>query len=354
MKAHYFRHLLSFKVPSGTSRGVLKTKESWFIVITGNNGYGVGECSLITGLSPDPTSSYEDKLKEICNNICLGIAVLRTRLELYPSILFGLETAYLSFESLDPFVLMASSFTKGEKAIPINGLIWMGEQSFMKKQIKEKIENGFDCIKIKIGALNFDLECKLLKSLRLEYSSKDIEIRLDANCSFSPNSALEKLKILSNYDIHSIEQPIRTKMWDQMAFLCEKSPLAIALDEELIGLTSLKMQTKMLSFINPSYIILKPSLVGGLKACDSWIKIAGSKKINWWSTSALESNIGLNAISQWVFNKESKMKQGLGTGQLYSNNIDSPCYIDKGFLKYNPKKNWETAFFSNYIFKLYD
>jgi len=350
MKAYYFRHLLNFKVPSGTSRGVLSNKESWFIVITDKNRYGVGECSLIAGLSPDPISSYEDKLKEICNNICLGIDVLRTSLEAYPSIIFGLETAYLSFESSDPFVLMASSFTKGEKSIPINGLIWMGEQSFMKKQIKEKIESGFNCIKIKVGALNFDLECKLLKSLRLEYSSQDIEIRLDANGSFSPNSALEKLKILSDYDLHSIEQPIGTKMWDQMAFLCEKSPLAIALDEELVGLTSFEMQTKMLSLISPSYIILKPSLIGGLKACDSWIKIAESKKINWWSTSALESNVGLNAISQWVFNKGSEMKQGLGTGQLYFNNIDSPCYIDKGFLKYNPNKNWETAFFSNYIF----
>ena len=350
MKAYYFKHLLKFKVPSGTSRGVLSNKESWFIVITDKNRYGVGECSLIAGLSPDPISSYEDKLKEICNNICLGMDVLRTSLEAYPSIIFGLETAYLSFESSDPFVLMASSFTKGEKSIPINGLIWMGEQSFMKKQIKEKIESGFNCIKIKVGALNFDLECKLLKSLRLEYSSQDIEIRLDANGSFSPNSALEKLKILSNYDLHSIEQPIGTKMWDQMAFLCEKSPLAIALDEELVGLTSFEMQTKMLSLISPSYIILKPSLIGGLKACDSWIKIAESKKINWWSTSALESNVGLNAISQWVFNKGSEMKQGLGTGQLYFNNIDSPCYIDKGFLKYNPNKNWETTFFSNYIF----
>jgi len=354
MKAYYFRHLLNFKNPSGTSRGVLNNKESWFIIIVEKDGYGVGECSLIAGLSPDPIASYEDKLKEICNNICLGIDVLRTKLELYPSILFGLETAYLSFESSNPFVLMPSSFTKGEKAIPINGLIWMGEKSFMKKQIKEKIESGFDCIKIKVGALNFDLECELLKSLRLEYSSSDIQIRLDANGSFSPNSALKKLQILSKYDLHSIEQPIRTKMWNEMAFLCEKSPIAIALDEELIGLTSKKQRTKMLSLINPSYIILKPSLTGGLKACDSWIKIANSKGIKWWSTSALESNVGLNAISQWVYNKGSEMKQGLGTGMLYSNNIDSPCYIEKGVLKYNPKKNWETAFFSNYILKIHD
>ena len=350
MKAYYFRHLLNFKTPGGTSRGVLNSKESWFLVIVDNNSYVIGECSLINGLSPDPQSTFEDKLSEVCCNISLGFEKLKSKLEPYPSIVFGLETAFLSLKCSDPFILQNSDFVKGEDSIPINGLIWMGEKSFMIKQIKEKIDNGFDCIKIKVGALNFDLECEVLKFLRLEYSLNDIEIRVDANGAFSTVSALEKLKKLSEYDLHSIEQPIRPKMHEEMAFLCEKSPLAIALDEELIGVTKIKDQKKMLDEIRPSYVVLKPSLIGGLKAADSWIEIANSQKIKWWSTSALESNVGLNAISQWVFKKGSIMKQGLGTGTLYSNNINSPYYIEKGRLKYNPKKKWETKLFNNLIF----
>lgn len=349
MKAYYFKYLLNFKMPSGTSRGVLNNKESWFIIIINGDNYGIGECSLIEGLSPDPFSTFELKLKDVCNKINLGLKTLSRELENYPSILFGLETAYRSFKNVSPFVFSESKLTKGQDSLSINGLIWMGEKSFMKNQIKEKIKAGFNCIKIKIGALDFDLECELLKSLRSEYLESDIEIRVDANGSFSCDSAFEKLNRLSDFKIHSIEQPIGVRQWQEMALLCEKSPIPIALDEELIGVFDVKEQKKMLIEINPDYIILKPSLIGGLNKADGWIKLANSLKINWWSTSALESNVGLNAISQWVFDKAPLLQQGLGTGMLFSNNIDSPYYIENGFLKYNPNTDWDSSLFKVYL-----
>ena len=349
MKAFYFKHVLKFKIPGGTSRGVLKNKISWFILIRDGENYGIGECSLINGLSPDPVFSFESKLKEVCENIHLGFNELSKKIQEYPSILFGLETAYLSYNNSTPFNLFKSNFISGKEFIPINGLIWMGEKSFMKKQIKEKIENGFTCIKIKIGALDFSLELDLLKSIRSEYSDRDIEIRLDANGSFDFKIALNKLDELSNFKIHSIEQPIEVKQWDKMAVICKKSPIDIALDEELIGINDIEKQKQLLSEVKPSYIILKPSLIGGLKKSDIWIELANSQGIKWWSTSALESNIGLNSISQWLFNKNTSLRQGLGTGMLYSNNISSPHYIENGYLKYNPKLQWETKLFDKYI-----
>ena len=348
MKAFYFKHVLNFKIPGSTSRGVLKHKTSWYIIITGDDKYGIGECSLINGLSPDPFLSFEPKLKEVCDNINSGFNEISITLKEYPSILFGLETAYLSYNSTNPFTLFKSDFTSGKKSIPINGLVWMGEKSFMKTQIKEKIQNGFTCIKIKVGALDFSLELELLKSIRSEYSDKDIEIRLDANGSFNYEIALDKLDKLSNFNIHSIEQPIGVKQWENMSKICEKSPIDIALDEDLIGINDIKNKRKLLSEIKPSYIILKPSLIGGLKSSDIWINLANSLGVKWWSTSALESNIGLNTISQWVFNKTS-LRQGLGTGMLFTNNIDSPHCIEDGFLKYNPKLEWNTKLFDKYI-----
>ena len=349
MKAFYFKHLLKFKIPGVTSRGVLKSKISWFIFIINEENYGIGECSLIEGLSPDPLFLFESKLKEVCSNINLGFEEISKKIQDYPSILFGLETAYLSYNNPNPFTLFKSNFTSGKKSIPINGLIWMGEKSFMKEQIKNKIKNGFECIKIKIGALDFSLELDLLKSIRSEYSERDIEIRLDANGSFDFKKALDKINKLSDFKIHSIEQPIDVNQWDEMALICEKSPIDIVLDEELIGLNDIQKQKKLLSEVKPSYIILKPSLIGGLKKSDKWIDLANSAGIKWWSTSALESNVGLNSISQWVFNKKSLLKQGLGTGMLYSNNINSPHYIEKGYFKYNPKYKWETKLFDKYI-----
>tara|TARA_B110000003_G_scaffold90320_1_gene92419 strand:+ start:31377 stop:32450 length:1074 start_codon:yes stop_codon:yes gene_type:complete len=348
MKAFYFKHILNFKIPAGTSRGFLKKKTSWYIIITNGDNYGIGECSLIYGLSPDPILSFEHKLKEVCRNINKGFDKISKTLKDYPSILFGLETAYISYESTNPFILFKSDFTSGKKFIPVNGLVWMGEKSYMINQIKEKIEHGFNCIKIKVGAIDFSLELELLKSIRSEYSDKDIEIRLDANGAFDYKIALDKLNKLSKFKIHSIEQPIGIKQWKNMSVLCEKSPIDIVLDEDLIGINDIEVKRKLLSEIKPSYIVLKPSLIGGLKNSEIWIQIANSLGVKWWSTSALESNIGLNVISQWVF-KRSSLNQGLGTGMLYSNNIDSPTYIENGFFKNNPKGKWNTILFDKYI-----
>jgi len=346
MKAFYFKHILNFHNPSGTSRGVLNQKESWFIIIYSDNKTGIGECSLIKGLSPDPKNNFEQTLKKVCENISKGYNALSPSLNSYPSILFGLETAFRSLESSDPMELFPSEFTKNQASIPINGLIWMGGINFMINQIKEKIDAGFDCIKIKIGSLDFKTEIDLIKSIRKEYSLKDLEIRVDANCAFSFSESLEKLKKLSDFSIHSIEQPIQTRQWENMAFLCEKSPLAIALDEELINVSDSEKQ-KMIELINPEYLILKPSLLGGLKKCEDWITIAENSNVKWWATSALESNIGLNAIAQWVYKKTTNMKQGLGTGKLFSNNISSPYVIKEGQLKYSTENNWDLSLFDH-------
>ena len=349
MKASYFKHILKFKTPSGTSRGILTSKESWFIIIKTESSFGIGECSLIPGLSPDPVSSLETKLKEVCKKIHLGFDKLSKDLIKFPAILFGLETAFRSLNSESPFIFSNSNLTKGQNGIPINGLIWMGSHSFMKKQISNKIRKGFSCLKIKIGSLNFTEECDLLKFIRSEYSEYDLELRLDANGSFSKESALKKLSKLSKFNIHSIEQPIQVNQWDEMASLCEKSPISIALDEELIGAYSVADQDKMLNNIKPDYIILKPSLIGGIQNSESWIQSAKNLGINFWVTSALESNIGLNAISQWSYKNSSFLHQGLGTGEIYSNNIDSPYYIQNGVLKYNPNDSWDKNFFTNYL-----
>lgn len=261
-----------------------------------------------------------------------------------PALKFGLETALLDLHQQAEVLLYQTPFSKGQEGIVINGLIWMGERQFMFDQIKSKIDLGFRCIKMKIGAIDFAEEISLLKYIRSQFSKDDIELRVDANGAFSPESALDKLNQLSDYDLHSIEQPIKQGQFDEMARLCEITPLAIALDEELIGVTLFSQKERLLSQIKPQYIILKPSLVGGLKASDEWINIAESIKIGWWATSALESNVGLNAIAQWVSNKHIKMPQGLGTGQLFTNNINSPLYVKGEMLHYDPSKSWQTIF----------
>ena len=340
MKAHYKKHILEFKTPSGTSRGILKTKETWFIIIENNTDFGVGECGMLRGLSIDDRPDFEQTLQWVCDNIDLGLHHLYDQLTAFPSIQIGIETAFKSLAARDPFQIYPSEFSKGKASIAINGLIWMGDKAFMTKQIASKLNEGFGCIKMKIGAINFDTELSLLKSIRQEFSASEIEIRVDANGAFNPKNALEKLKQLSDLDLHSIEQPIATKQWDQMAYLCEQSPLDIALDEELIGVFSEKNKEKLLQHIKPQYVILKPSFIGGFKGSDSWIELSQAKGVKWWVTSALESNVGLNAISQYTFTKNSTLPQGLGTGSLYTNNIASPLQITKGSLFYDPSKNW--------------
>ena len=340
IKATYYKYILQFKTPSGTSRGILKNKETWFLYISKEGKFGVGECGLFRGLSIDDRPDYEDKLKWVCNNIELGLDILLAKTIHFPSIQIGLEQAFLSLQSTSPYKLFVSNFTESNKAIDINGLIWMGDREFMNDQIKEKIAQGFRCLKMKIGAIDFATEVQLLASIRKEFSINDIELRVDANGAFKPSEALEKLKILSNYDLHSIEQPIRQGHYQEMSLLCEETPLPIALDEELIGVFDVTKRTKMLQIIKPQYIILKPSLVGGFKESLEWIELAKKSGIGWWVTSALESNIGLNAIAQWTATLKSSMPQGLGTGGLFTNNFDSPLEVYKGGLYYNKNKNW--------------
>lgn len=340
MKAHYKKHILEFKTPSGTSRGILKTRHTWFIVIENNGEFGVGECGMLRGLSIDDRPDFEQTLQWVCENIHLGLQHLYAALTEFPSIQMGLEIAFKSLAAHDPFQIFPSAFSKGETSIAINGLIWMGDKAFMSKQISTKLNEGFRCIKMKIGAINFETELELLKNIRQEFSASEIEIRVDANGAFNPKNTLEKLKQLSDLDLHSIEQPIALKQWDQMAYLCEKSPLDIALDEELIGVFSNQDKQALLQHIKPQYIILKPSFIGGFKGSDSWIELAQANNIQWWVTSALESNVGLNAISQYTFTKNSTLPQGLGTGSLYTNNIASALQIIKGTLCYNPTKKW--------------
>ncbi|WP_396601215.1 o-succinylbenzoate synthase [Algibacter sp. R77976] len=341
MKATYKKHILNFKQASGTSRGVLKTKETWFILLQSEHKKGIGECGLFRGLSIDDRPDYEDKLKWVCNHIDLGLDALLMALIEFPSIQIGLETAFKSFESEDSFNLFPSKFTNSEDSIPINGLIWMGSEAFMNQQIKEKINAGFNCIKMKIGAIDFQTELNLLKSIRKEFSSNDIELRVDANGAFHPSEALEKLKVLSELDLHSIEQPIKQGQIEAMASLCENTPLPIALDEELIGVFSVTKKQDLLQIINPQYIILKPSLVGGFKGSDEWISLAENQNIGWWITSALESNIGLNAISQYTYTKKSNLPQGLGTGSLFLNNFESPLQVKNGKLHYLKMVDWK-------------
>ena len=344
IRAEYKQYILNFKRPSGTSRGVMTTKETWLILLEDEGKIGVGECGILRGLSVDDRPDFEDKLKWACHNIYLGLEHLILELVEYPSIQFGLETAFKSLESKDQFQLFPSDFTKGKASIPINGLVWMGDEDFMRSQIKEKIETGFHCLKLKIGAIDFQTELNILKSIRQEFSVSDIELRVDANGAFSPNEALEKLKQLSEYQLHSIEQPIKPNQFEVMAELCKATPLPIALDEELIGVFLKDKKQELLQTIKPQYIILKPSLIGGFKGSQQWIDIAEDLNINWWITSALESNIGLNAIAQWTYTLRNAMPQGLGTGSLFTNNFPSPLHVKDGTLHYDLKHNWKFNF----------
>ncbi|GGD91982.1 o-succinylbenzoate synthase [Planktosalinus lacus] len=340
MIAKYKKHILNFKHPGGTSRGVLKTKETWFLIINDGGKVGYGECGILRKLSADDRPDYEEKLKWVCENIHLGQEALYDALTEFPSIQTGVETAFLSLEAKQPFELFPSEFSRGKASIPINGLVWMGDKAFMMHQIKEKLASGFRCIKMKIGAIDFETEIALLKSIRKEYAADDIELRVDANGAFQPKEALEKLKRLSEMQIHSIEQPIKAGQWDEMAQLCEITPIPIALDEELIGVFDIEQKKNMLQTIQPQYIILKPSLIGGFHGSDTWIEIAENQNCGWWITSALESNVGLNAIAQYTFTKKSKLPQGLGTGSLFTNNIEAPLEVKNGLLKYNIHKEW--------------
>lgn len=330
------KHILNFKRPSGTSRGVLTSKETFFLVIEQEEKKGIGECNLFRGLSADDVPDYESKLQWVEQHLHLGEKALLEELKTFPSIQFGVEQAFRSVAAPQWYELFPSNFTKGKDAIPINGLIWMGSPDFMKMQIKEKLAQGFRCIKMKIGAIDFEEEYRILKALRNEFSASDIEIRVDANGAFQASEALRYLERLATLQLHSIEQPIRAGQWEAMAELCDQTPLPIALDEELIGVFTREEKQRLLREIQPQYIILKPSLIGGYRGSEEWITLAETLGIGWWVTSALESNIGLNAIAQWTYTLHSSMPQGLGTGMLYTNNIPFPLYVENGHLGFNP------------------
>ncbi|MBT8262515.1 MAG: o-succinylbenzoate synthase [Bacteroidia bacterium] len=341
MTATFQKHILHFKRASGTSRGVLTTKDTWFLILKEDNRIGIGECGMFKGLSADDRPDFEEKLRWVCENISLGEQQLYAETNEFPAIRIGLETAFRSIKANDPFQLFPSEFSKGAQSIPINGLIWMGDESFMKDQISEKLKAGFSCIKMKIGAIDFETELAVLDGIRKEYESSEVELRVDANGAFKPFEALEKLKRLSEYQLHSIEQPIKAGQPHEMARLCEETPLPIALDEELIGVANSEEKRKLLHTVHPQYIILKPTLVGGFRSSDEWISIAEETGAGWWITSALESNVGLNAISQYTFVKNSKLPQGLGTGSLFTNNIPSPLEVKNGTLRYRPEISWK-------------
>ena len=321
---------LHFKQPAGTSRGVYIIRKIWLIHLYDGNREGLGECAPLPDLSCDAMSDeqYEAKLRHFCEELCCVGEIDVDSLLDYPSMRFGLETALLNLQRGDH--LFDTAFSRGEEGIPINGLVWMGNYDEMLRRMEEKLQKGFRCVKLKIGAIDFDQELDLVKRIRDRFSFHEIELRLDANGAFPFEEALYKLELLSQYAIHSIEQPIRQGQWAYMAELCRESPLPIALDEELIGVNDAEMKRHMLNVIKPRYIILKPSLHGGMTGCREWIDAAREQGIGSWITSALESNIGLNAIAQFasgVYGPHITMPQGLGTGQLFTDNIPMPLEI---------------------------
>ena len=330
MRYEVEERVLHFKQPAGTSRGVYTERKIWLVHLSDGEREGVGECAPLPDLSCDalPDKEYKAVLEKACDRLCLTGELDGEALRDNPSMLFGLETALLNLRQGER--LFDTPFSRGEEGIPINGLVWMGHYDEMLQRMEEKLEKGFRCVKLKIGAIDFEQELDLVKRIRDRFSFHEVELRLDANGAFSYEEALYKLELLSQYAIHSIEQPIRQGQWAFMAELCRESPLPIALDEELIGVNDPEMKGHMLSVIKPRYIILKPSLHGGMTGCREWIEAARDRDIGSWITSALESNIGLNAIAQFaseVYGPHITMPQGLGTGQLFTDNIPMPLEI---------------------------
>ena len=327
---------LHFKQPAGTSRGSYTTRDVWYLHLTSDkypDRVGIGECAPLPKLSCDDMQGYESVLAHICNEVTEQGGFSVESLRDYPSILFGLETAFRHLER-GCFELWDTPFSRGEVGIPINGLIWMGDYKKMLEQIEAKMAVGFRCIKLKIGAINFEEELALLRFIRSHFSAKEVELRVDANGAFAPADAMEKLKRLAELDLHSIEQPIRAGQWEDMARLTAETPLPIALDEELIGINIPERKQCLLDSVHPQYIILKPSLHGGMAGGNEWIREAEKRNIGWWITSALESNIGLNAIAHWCATFNNPLPQGLGTGALFTNNVDMPLELRKDSLWY--------------------
>lgn len=330
--------ILHFKQPAGTSRGTYTIRKSWYLYLTSDeepDRLGIGECAPLPQLSCDDLPDYEALLADACRQFEHTGILDTDRLRSYPSILFGLETALRHFKK-GSYAFWDTPFSRGEEGIPINGLIWMGSYQKMLEQIEIKMQTGFRCIKLKIGAIHFEEELALLRYIRSHFPADKIELRVDANGAFSPSDARDKLNRLAELELHSIEQPIRAGQWEEMARLAADTPLPIALDEELIGCNTLESKKKLLAAIRPQYIILKPSLHGGFAGGEEWIKEAEFQHIGWWITSALESNIGLNAIAQWCATHKNPLPQGLGTGALFTDNVEMPLSIRKDCLWFHP------------------
>lgn len=324
VRAEWAPYTLEFRFEARTSRDRMWRKQTYLLRVTDTDTgrSGVGECALFRGLSADDYPDYEERLSRVCSE--------PTVLPPESSIRFGLETAMIGAgltEAPD------TPFMRGETGIPINGLIWMGDKILMRRRIDEKLAAGFNVLKMKIGGIDFESEIDLLRYVRGIYSANTLELRLDANGSFTPANAMERLERLSEFTIHSIEQPVAPRQWEEMARICRRSPIPVALDEELIGVDN---REALLDAIRPQYIILKPALCGGLGGADAWADAAEARGIGWWATSALESNVGLEAIARWVSARGVRMPQGLGTGQLYENNFPSPLSLRGEYLWRDP------------------
>jgi o-succinylbenzoate synthase len=358
LEASIHQRVFHFSFDARTSRGAMKEKVSWFLKIRDKavpEIEGVGECGPLPGLSPEFKPEINDTIEGLITRFnsrsltiepttnlrsingfiveALGVEAVN-----YPSVVFAFETALLDLWNGGNKVIFNNAFIQGAP-IPINGLIWMGGLDFMLQQIEIKIRDGFRCVKLKVGGIDFEKECDVLQYIRRKYFRDNISIRLDANGAFKPADALYKLNELAKFDIHSIEQPIKPGS-AEMEELCRVSPIPIALDEELIGINMTRQKEELLSRLKPAYIILKPTLHGGLYSCQEWIQLAEKQNIGWWITSALESNIGLNAIAQFTAQYPSSLPQGLGTGMLYTDNIDSPLSVHQGLLFYETTYNW--------------
>ncbi len=332
MKATITSRILQFKQPAGTSRGVYTEHLSYYVTLQHDGLTGMGECSFLPDLSCDamPHDCYIEILSKALHVVEQTGSIPYEMLRPYPSMLFGIETAFAQLEAQGSTALSDTAFGRGEEGITINGLVWMGSFEEMSSRLEEKLRAGFHCVKLKIGAIDWNREVELIRFVRENFSPEQIELRVDANGGFTPENAMERLEILSQFGIHSIEQPIRQHQWQQMAQLCEHTPLPIALDEELIGVNDLTKKKQLLDVIKPQYIVLKPSLHGGIAGTKEWIKLAKERGIGSWITSALESNIGLNAIAHLcaeIYGPHTTMPQGLGTGMLYTNNIEMPLEI---------------------------
>lgn len=350
------KYQLNFKFDAGTSRGILKTKDSWILRLRDtaiSDAIGYGEVSIIDRLSFDYSVDFSNELEKLRvdlqqfslpqDEISIYDLVAKLVRQERPAIRFGLETALLDLLHGGGFQIFKSGFYSGNTIIPINGLIWMGEEQFMLDQIEQKLKDGFSCIKMKVGAIDFDQECAILSSIRKRFSAKKLTLRVDANGAFLTQDVLKKLEVLSKFDLHSIEQPIMPRQFHSMQLVCKRSPVPIALDEELIGVFSLAEKRTLLEGVRPNYIILKPSILGGFKATSEWINLAEELGIGWWITSALESNIGLNAICQYTAQYTDISYQGLGTGQLYTNNFHSPLHVVGEKIAYNQTLSWELS-----------